>query len=74
MPGPAWLPSNAPPASPVTCWKRASPKLRLITGEADRRADSLSSRRAPAPGRRRASEIFPEGAGSRVINDLKDVR
>ncbi|OLF74052.1 hypothetical protein AWH62_07885 [Maricaulis sp. W15] len=46
-------------------------ELRLVTGNADRKADSLAQRRTP---RRRAADIFPDGAGSRVINDLKDVR
>jgi len=53
--------------------RKLSDELRLMTSQADRTADSLSSRR-PAPSRRRASDIFPDGAGSRVINDLKDVR
>lgn len=46
-------------------------ELRLITGSADRKADRMAQPRAP---RRRAADIFPDGAGSRVINDLKDVR
>lgn len=46
-------------------------ELRLVTGNADRKADNLTQRRAP---RRRAADIFPDGAGSRIINDLKDVR
>ena len=46
-------------------------ELRLVTGAADRKADGLAQRRAP---RRRAADIFPDGAGSRIINDLKDVR
>ncbi|ABI66235.1 MAG: hypothetical protein ACJAU5_000207 [Maricaulis maris] len=46
-------------------------ELHLVTGNVDRKADSLAQRRAP---RRRAADIFPDGAGSRVINDLKDVR
>ena len=46
-------------------------ELRLVTGNADRKADNLAQRRAP---RRRAADIFPDGAGSRIINDLKDVR
>jgi len=46
-------------------------ELRLVTGNADRQVEGLAQRRAP---RRRAADIFPEGAGSRVINDLKDVR
>jgi hypothetical protein len=45
-------------------------ELQLMTGHADRAADTISRR----PQRRRASEIFPEGAGSSVINGLKDVR
>ncbi|MGK0265917.1 MAG: hypothetical protein ACI82N_000159 [Maricaulis sp.] len=45
-------------------------ELRLMTGHADRSAEAISRR----PQRRRASEIFPEGAGSSVINGLKDVR
>lgn len=52
--------------------RKLADELRLISGQADRAADGLSNRRPPA--RRRAAEIFPEGAGSRVINDLKDVR
>ena len=40
-------------------------ELRLVTGNADRKADNLA---------RRAADIFPDGAGSRIINDLKDVR
>jgi len=46
-------------------------ELRLMTSHADRTAETISSRR---PQRRRASEIFPDGAGSSVINGLKDVR
>ncbi|MFY0637904.1 DUF6468 domain-containing protein [Maricaulis maris] len=46
-------------------------ELRLVTGSADRKADRMAQPRAP---RRRAADIFPDGAGSRVINDLKDVR
>ncbi|WP_323762785.1 DUF6468 domain-containing protein [Maricaulis sp.] len=46
-------------------------ELHLVTGSVDRKADSLAQRRAP---RRRAADIFPDGAGSRIINDLKDVR
>ncbi|WP_300543122.1 DUF6468 domain-containing protein [Maricaulis sp.] len=52
--------------------RKLSDELRLMAGQADRTAESLASSRRPT--RRRASEYFPEGAGSRVINDLKDVR
>ena len=47
-----------------------SDELRLMTGKADRTADSMARR----PSRRRAADIFPQGAGSSVLNDLKDVR
>jgi hypothetical protein len=50
--------------------RRLSDELQMITSQADRSVDNMA-RRAP---RRRASEIFPEGAGSSVLNDLKDVR
>jgi hypothetical protein len=53
--------------------RKLADELRLMTSHADRTADSLSANRR-APARRRAADIFPEGAGSRVINDLKDVR
>lgn len=52
--------------------RKLADELRLMSGQADRTAENLASRRPPA--RRRASDIFPDGAGSRVINDLKDVR
>ena len=45
-------------------------ELRLMTGKADQRAESLAQR----PVRRRAADIFPDGAGSKILNDLKDVR
>ena len=51
--------------------RKLADELRLISGRADKTAESMSNRR---PSRRRASDIFPDGAGSRVINDLKDVR
>ena len=54
--------------------RKLTDELSLITGKADRAADSLANRSRPAPARRRAADFFPEGAGSRVINDLKDVR
>ncbi|MEC9249027.1 MAG: DUF6468 domain-containing protein [Pseudomonadota bacterium] len=47
-----------------------SDELRLMTGKADRTADSMTRR----PARKRATDIFPQGAGSSVLNDLKDVR
>ena len=53
--------------------RKLTDELSLITGKADRTADSLANRPRTAP-RRRAADFFPEGAGSRVINDLQDVR
>jgi hypothetical protein len=50
--------------------RRLSDELQMITTRADRNVDTMARR----PARRRASEIFPEGAGSTVLNDLKDVR
>lgn len=47
-----------------------SDELRLMTGKADRTADTMTRR----PARKRAADIFPQGAGSSVLNDLKDVR
>lgn len=47
-----------------------SDELRLMTGKADRTADTMTRR----PTRKRAADIFPQGAGSSVLNDLKDVR
>lgn len=51
--------------------RQLSEELRLMTGQADRKADAMVRRPA---GRRRASEVFPEGAGSKVINELKNIR
>lgn len=50
--------------------RQLSDELRLMSDRADRTAETITRR----PARRRASEIFPEGAGSSVLNDLKDVR
>jgi len=50
--------------------RQLSDELRLMTSKADRTAESIAQR----PARRRAKDIFPDGAGSRVLNDLKDVR
>jgi len=50
--------------------RQLSDELRLMTSKADRTAESIAQR----PARRRATDIFPDGAGSRVLNDLKDVR
>jgi hypothetical protein len=54
--------------------RKLSEELRLVTGKADRHIDEMANRAGARPARRRASDYFPEGAGSRVINDLKDVR
>lgn len=50
--------------------RKLSDELQFVAGRADRTVET-ATRRAP---RRRAAEIFPEGAGSSVLNDLKDVR
>lgn len=50
--------------------RKLTDELQFVSGRADRTVEN-ASRRAP---RRRAAEIFPEGAGSSVLNDLKDVR
>lgn len=50
--------------------KSLADELHMITGKVDQKADALSRR----PVRRRATEVFPEGAGSSVLNDLKNVR
>jgi len=50
--------------------RQLSDELRLMTGKADRTAEAIAQR----PARRRATDVFPDGAGSRVLNDLKDVR
>lgn len=50
--------------------KSLSDELQMITGQVDRKAESMARR----PSRRRATEVFPEGAGSSVLNDLKNVR
>ena len=54
--------------------RKLSDELRLVTGKADRHIDEMANRAGARPALRRASDYFPEGAGSRVINDLKDVR
>lgn len=51
--------------------RKLADELQFVNGRADRTVDSAATRRAP---RRRAAEIFPEGAGSSILNDLKDVR
>ena len=50
--------------------RRLSDELHLMTGKADRTANTLAQR----PARRRASEVFPDGVGSGIHNNLKDVR
>ena len=51
--------------------RKLADELRLITSSADRQVESAARRPSP---RRRAAEMFPGGAGSPVMNDLKDVR
>ncbi|WP_300532118.1 DUF6468 domain-containing protein [Maricaulis sp.] len=50
--------------------RKLSDELSLVANRADRTVDTMA-KRAP---RRRAADIFPGGAGSSVLNDLKDVR
>ncbi|MFS2318254.1 DUF6468 domain-containing protein [Maricaulis sp. D1M11] len=55
----------------ITEARSLSDELSLVSDRANRKGESLSTRRT---GRRRASEIFPQGSGSNVMNDLKDIR
>jgi hypothetical protein len=50
--------------------RKLADELRVVTSTADRQVESAARR----PARRRAAEMFPGGAGSPVMNDLKDVR
>jgi F0F1-type ATP synthase membrane subunit b/b' len=50
--------------------RKLSDELRLMNGKADRAADSMANR----PSRRRAADVFPNGSGTKILNDLKNVR